>query len=189
MIIGLDLGSARPLGALMLGMLVLTTGSPPAWADNVVVESGIYIQVKGLVRRPGVYRLFVGSRIADAIQAAGGLAKGADPSTLPLASAMSDGETLIVPAHEVAPTPAPPAPRRRVRRAARRSLKGGHPVYLNTATLAQMMTLPGIGAAIATDILTYRHQHGEHFRTIDELREVPGIGQRRIERLRPLLRL
>lgn len=181
----------RLIGLAMAVCLALP--ARPVLAQAIIVESSIRVQVGGLVRRPGLYRMYQGSRVADAIQAAGGLRQGADLSALNLASALSDGETLIVPPHEAVPSPAPSqgtAARRNTRRAAaRKPSKSPHPVFINTASADQLCTLPGIGGAIASDILSYRHQHGGHFRSIDELREVPGIGERRLDRLRPFLRL
>lgn len=161
----------------------------PAWGQTVVIESGIRVHVQGMVKRPGLYRLFPGARRADAIQAAGGVLPGAHLEGLSLALALNDGESLVVP--KVAP-PAPTAvPRAKGRRAARAEPArptSAHPLNLNTASLAQLDALPGIGPSLASDIVGYRSMRGR-FRSLDELREVAGIGEARLRRLKPLLRL
>lgn len=172
-------------GALV--WLLLMSLALPARGQTVVLESGIRVHVQGLVKRPGLYRLFPGARRADAIQAAGGILPGAHLEGLALAAALTDGESLVVPK---APPPTA-APRARERRPARSSSDRpapGRPLDLNAATAAQLDALPGIGPSIASDIVGYRSAHGR-FRSLDELREVAGIGESRLRRLKPLLRL
>lgn len=173
--------------ALLVWLLLVALG-PPAWGQTVVLEGVIRVSVQGLVRHPGLYRLASGSRRADAIQAAGGVLPGAQLEGLGLASALSDGDSVLVPRHG-APMPSvvPPARRPRARRT-RASVPRGAPLSLNSATVAELDALPGIGPSIAGDIVTYRKQHGR-FRSLDELREVSGIGEARLQRLKPHLRL
>ncbi|GAA3393753.1 ComEA family DNA-binding protein [Cryptosporangium minutisporangium] len=139
------------------------------------------VAVSGRVRRPGLVRLPAGSRVADALAAAGGALPGADLSTLNLARKVVDGELIAVgvpaPAGPVAggpPAAGAPAP--------------GTPLDLNTATAEQLDALPGVGPVLAERIVTYRTDHGG-FRSVDELRQVEGIGDTRFEKLRELVRV
>jgi competence protein ComEA len=148
--------------------------SSPAPTDAVAVH------VAGRVRRPGLVRLPAGSRVHDAIRAAGGVTPGADLNAVNLARRLTDGEQIRVPAPgDPAPPPDP----------ATATPGGGTtpsaPLDLNTATLEQLDTLPGVGEVTANRIITYRSAHP--FTTVDELLEVPGIGQRRFEQLKDLV--
>jgi competence protein ComEA len=154
----------------------------------------VRVQVQGAVKRPGVYRLPAGSRLAELMARAGGPRSDARLNGLNLARRLSDGELCYVPSvKEAAPTPAPvaqtaPAAASRVRRA-RRAPAIARPagkLNLNTATAAQLDTLPGVGPGTASAILRVRARLGR-FKTVEDLREVPGIGPKRFDRLRPLL--
>ncbi len=175
---------------VLLSWLLLWTFALPALGQTVVLEGAIRVHVQGLVKHPGIYRLYPGARRADAIQAAGGILPGAQLDGLSLASALNDGDSLVVP--RIAP-PAPAqssAPRaRRTTRARKATVAtASGPLSLNAATAAQLDALPGIGPSIAGDIVAYRARQGR-FRSLDELREVAGIGEARLRRLKPLLRL
>jgi len=150
------------------------TGSPSASALLVVA-------VAGKVRRPGVVRLPAGSRVADAVTAAGGALPGADLGLVNLARKIVDGEQIVVgvPAPAGAPPPA----------AGGQALPGPAPgalLDLNTATLAQFDALPGVGPVLAQRLVEYRTAQGG-FRSIDQLREVDGIGESRFQRLKGLV--
>lgn len=173
---------------LLLGVL-----AAPASGEPVMLESGIRVQVKGLVKRPGVYRLLQGARGADAIQAAGGILPGAELTGLNLAAALQDGEAVWVPRRGTSAgggATGSNGERRAARRNGSASGQGSSagPLSLNAATLAQLDALPGVGPAIAGDIIAYRTKQGG-FKSLDELREVAGIGERKLSRLRPHLRL
>jgi competence protein ComEA len=137
------------------------------------------VAVAGKVRRPGLVRLPPGARVADAIEAAGGLLPGTDLATVNLARKVADGELIVV----GVPAPAPPA-------AGSAGPAGpaapGDKVNLNTATLAQLDTLPGVGPVLAQRILGYRTNHGG-FRSVTDLRQVDGIGDSRFEQLKDLV--
>lgn len=176
---------ASTLLALFLGL------QQPALAEPQMLESHIKVQVTGMVRRPGLYRLVQGARQADAIQEAGGLRAGADVQYLSLAAGMEDGETLDVPQKGSAPS----VENKRMASSPLRRSRAGHSgssgqarIALNDATAEQLDSLPGVGPALANDILAYRRSHGR-FRSLDELREIGGIGERRFARLKPLLKL
>jgi competence protein ComEA len=137
----------------------------------------VAVHVAGRVRRPGMVRLPAGSRVQDAIRAAGGAAAGADLNAVNLARKLVDGEQVRIPARGQAATAVPPA-------GAPDGQPAG-PLDLNTATAEQLDTLPGVGEVTAGRIVAYRTAHP--FTSVDELLEVPGIGQRRFEQLKDLV--
>lgn len=146
--------------------------------------SAIVVDVVGAVRRPGLYRLLDGARIADAVRRAGGATRRAELAALNLAAPLVDGMQVVVPARpaggaaaaagqaDVASAPAGVGPTAKV--------------SLATATVEQLDALPGIGPVTAQKIVDWRTTHGP-FRSVDALDEVPGIGPARIEQLRDLV--
>jgi competence protein ComEA len=153
-------------------------GPPPATGPG----GHIVVDVSGKVRRPGIRQLPSGARVADALRAAGGVRDGADLTGLNRARVLMDGEQIVV-----GSPPGPSAADGPLGAAA----GGGTgspagPVSLNTATAEQLDTLPGVGPVLAQHIVDYRTQHGG-FRSVDELREVNGIGDRRFADLQPLV--
>ncbi|WP_330349830.1 ComEA family DNA-binding protein [Streptomyces sp. NBC_00582] len=154
-----------------------TAPAPSASAGTPGAE--IVVDVSGKVRRPGIHRLPAGSRVVDALSAAGGVRPGTDTDGLNRARFLVDGEQVVVggPAPPAVPGPA----------GAGTAAGPSAPVSLNTATVDQLDTLPGVGPVLAQHIVDYRAQHGG-FRSVDELREVNGIGERRYADLRTLVR-
>lgn len=140
-------------------------------------QPSIVVAVAGRVRRPGLVRLPAGARVADAIDAAGGVQPGTDLSFVNLARKVSDGELILIGI-------APPAGAAAVDSGSTGA--GGGPVNLNTATLAQLDTLPGVGPTLAQRIIDYRGKHGG-FRSVEELRQVDGIGDARFADLKDLV--
>jgi competence protein ComEA len=141
-------------------------------------SSRLVVYVVGAVRRPGLYRLPQGSRVADAVARAGGATRKADPAALNLAAPLADGEQVLVPARlprAVAAAQGVPVP----------GVPAG-PIQLSSANAEQLDSLPGIGPATAQKILDYRAGHGP-FHSVEELDEVPGIGPTRVEQLRGLV--
>jgi competence protein ComEA len=170
-----------------------TTGDGGGSAVRVEPAGGgrVTVYVAGAVRRPGVYRLNAGARADDALRLAGGPRPRADLTAVNLAAKLEDGRQILVPERVRAPSAGGGA-------AAGASTGGGAaatggagaapaaPINLNTATLEQLDTLDGVGPGIAQRIIDYRDQHGG-FQRVDELGEVPGIGEKRLATLRPLV--
>jgi len=147
--------------------------------------AGVVVDVEGLVARPGVVRVAAGSRVADAVAAAGGAVAGADLTALNLARVVVDGEQLVVPAPGDVAAPAPGPVRGGAGAGAQPS---GAPLDLNSADLADLDALPGIGPVLAQRVLDWRAEHGR-FTDVDELGEVAGIGDTLLGRLRDLVRV
>lgn len=157
----------------------LSVLEPPASSPEVVV-----VDVDGAVRRPGVVELPGGSRVVDALDAAGGVQPRADTGALNLAQVLLDGEQVVVPGARAGGATDPaavasPAP-------------GGVPtsglVSINTATEAELDTLPGIGPVLAAAIVEWRTQNNG-FTSVDQLQDVSGIGPATFAELAPLVRL
>ncbi|GAA0590113.1 hypothetical protein GCM10010394_19310 [Streptomyces crystallinus] len=154
-------------------------------APGLSPGGGIVVDVSGKVRRPGIRRLPPGSRVADALAAAGGVRDGVDVTGLNRARLLTDGEQVVVGVPGATPDGA--APVAGGAGTAGAGAGAGAPVSLSSATVDQLDTLPGVGPVLAQHIVDYRAEHGG-FRSVDELREVNGIGDRRFEDLRPLVR-
>ena len=144
----------------------------------------VVVDVTGAVRRPGVYRLPGRSRVVDAVHRAGGARHGADLSALNLAAKLEDGRQVIVPLRAAAGAPAAAvtAP------GAAAPATPATPLDLNTATPEQLDQLDGIGPGMAGRILDYRKEHGG-FGSVEELGQVPGIGEKRMAALREKVRV
>lgn len=142
----------------------------------------LVVHVVGAVRRPGLYRLAEGSRIDDAVRRAGGPKPKAELALVNLAAPVADGQQVVVPARGAAAA-VPASPGSGVSAGV-----AGAKVHLNSATIEQLDTLPGIGPITAQKILDYRAENGA-FRSVDELDAVPGIGPTRLAELRPLVDL
>jgi competence protein ComEA len=139
----------------------------------------VYVDVVGAVRRPGLYRIRSGARVADAVAHAGGPTRKAELQLVNLAALVADGEQVVVPRRGAGGLPA----------AAGSGAAGSAPtgpVHLNSATLEQLDALPGVGPVTAQKIIDYRTQHGG-FGSVDDLDAVPGIGPARLADLRPLV--
>ncbi|MER6048903.1 ComEA family DNA-binding protein [Streptomyces sp. NPDC001793] len=154
----------------------------------------LVVDVAGKVRRPGVHRLPAGSRVTDALDAAGGVLRGTDLRGLNRARLLTDGEQIVVGVQGAGVTGgtggmggagtsgqagaggagggAPGAP--------------NGPLSLSSATEQQLDALPGVGPVLARHIIEFRTQHGG-FTSVDQLRHVTGIGERRLADLRPLV--
>ncbi|MFZ4133921.1 ComEA family DNA-binding protein [Streptomyces koyangensis] len=156
--------------------------SPSAGAEPSPSAGPLVVDVSGKVARPGVHRLPAGSRVEDALEAAGGVRPGTDTSGLNRARLLTDGEQVAVgvdPAPGAGPAPGAPG--------SGAGVAAAGPLSLGTATAEQLETLPGVGPVLAAAIIAYRTENGG-FRSVDQLRDVRGIGDRRFEDLRELVR-
>lgn len=138
------------------------------------------VHVVGAVRRPGLYRLREGARVADAVTRAGGATRRAELAALNLAAPLVDGIQVLVPRRAV--TSSATAGEGEDGPGAATSGLGSKP-SLATATAEELDELPGVGPVTAQKILDYRAEHGP-FRSVDDLDAVPGIGPTRVEGLR-----
>ena len=146
-------------------------------ATSVAGDPGavVVVDVAGRVRRPGIVRLPQGARVDDALRAAGGLLPGASPGALNLAAKVSDGQQVLVGVAAAVP------------------VAGGGPasgaqVDLNTATPNDLDALPGVGPVLAQRIVDWRTEH-QHFASVDQLREVSGIGESKYQALKGKVRV
>lgn len=178
--------AALAVVALLAGRWLVSAGAPAEQplvrppvqvAAAPTVAAALVVDVEGAVRRPGLYRLAQGSRVAEAVARAGGATRHADTSLVNLAAPLADGVQIVVPrrggsAQGVGGGAAPGG------------VVGG-PVHLNSASAADLDALPGVGPVTAQKIVDYRQQHGP-FTALDDLDAIPGIGAARIEQLRGL---
>ena len=185
--------SAQKRSLLIVAGLVLATSSffilrtstpseaitPPALSvDFAAID--ITIDVQGAVAHPGVYKLSIGSRVVDAIKAAGGITKAGDPSDLNQARIIADGEQIYdyaksgTATNSKAPVKVKP--------------KGSSLVLVNRASAKEFEALDGIGPVLASRIVSYRKANGP-FATIEDLLKVPGIGEGTLSKFKSKLRV
>ncbi|MDF2682506.1 MAG: hypothetical protein K0R47_3696 [Brevibacillus sp.] len=161
--------------------------------DKEEIPPPLFVDVKGHVKQPGLYQFDTGMRIADAIAKAGGAKPDADLEQINLAAPLTDGTAIVIPAKgdsqatQSTLTGLSPA-----------SYKPGNgslsapatndSININSATIEQLMSLPGIGEARAKAILRYREEKGR-FRSPDELKEIEGIGDKMYDRIKDHLRI
>jgi competence protein ComEA len=174
-------GSAWPAGSAIPAPAVSATASTTTTETPL-----IYVQVAGAVRRPGVYQVPSDARAFQAVLQAGGFSGDADQEAVPLAARLSDGCRLYIPRRGEAMLG--PALSADPGGSGSGTTSESGPVSLNAATLEEFDSLPGIGPALAQQIISYREAHGP-FTSIDQLSEVPGIGPSKLEQLRPLVGL
>lgn len=172
-------------------------GAPAPVAAAPVTAGPLVVSVVGRVARPGLVRVPDGSRVADALDAAGGPLPEVDLSVLNLARRLGDGEQIAVgvpPAADAAPVlPAPgsePASGTEPGAAAAPAPPGasGEKIDLNTATASDLDALPGVGPVTAKKIIDWRSANGRFIR-VEQLREIDGIGERRFAQLQELVRV
>ncbi|MDN5917344.1 MAG: helix-hairpin-helix domain-containing protein [Pseudonocardia sp.] len=194
---GFGVWSSRPQAQPIAGLPAVSAGSGPPSAAAApsaapAAQAGpLVVSVVGKVARPGLVRVPDGSRVADAVDAAGGAQPGVDLSVLNLARRLGDGEQIAI---GVKPAPdaqaggaaeggGAPAGGAGGESAGAAAGTAGAKVNLNQATAEQLDALPGIGPVTAKKILDWRNQNGR-FSRLEQLREIDGIGERRFARLR-----
>ncbi len=182
------------VGFILAGAVFLVIQQPagkPIVLEPPPTKVPIQVQVLGGVVRPGVYSLPEGSRVQDAVDAAGGLLANTDTSGINLAAKLEDGQQVEIPGGEtsasgttqqqqgtspftVLATPVPTKP------------SSADLININTATLAELQSLPNIGPTTAQNIVNYRIQHGP-FATTDMILNVPGIGPATYDSIKSLI--
>ena len=156
--------TAQPVAALV-----------PEQSQSVAAQR-LTVHVAGAVRRPGLYRLAEGKRVADAVARAGGATAKADTAAINLAAPLADGIQVLVPSRVVVAAGSAAA-------GSEAAPASAGPVSLSSATVEQLDELPGVGPVTAQKIVDYRAEHGG-FRSVDDLDAIPGIGPARLEQLR-----
>jgi competence protein ComEA len=190
----LHYSNAQKRSLLMVAGLVLATSSffilrtsspseaiapPPLTLDVAAVD--ITIDVQGAVNRPGVYKLTIGSRVVDAIKAAGGVTKAGDPSDLNQARIIADGEQIYVYAKSSFSSSS-------AKSTVKVKPKSSSFVLVNRASAKEFEALDGIGPVLASRIISYRKANGP-FATVEDLLKVPGIGTGTLSKFKSKLRV
>ena len=166
------------------------SASPSPYASPTPQELVVY--VCGAVHRPGVYHLAAGARIADLLSAAGGAAAKAELQAVNLAAKLVDGQQVVVPVRGATAVAAAggstgaSGTSTTTASGASGSAGTAAPVNLNTATAAELDALPGVGPATAQKIIDYRTANGG-FKSVDDLKNVSGIGDAKFATLQPLV--
>jgi competence protein ComEA len=159
--------------------------APLEAAPRARKQTLLVVHVVGAVRRPGLYRLRDGARVADAVARAGGATRRAQLAALNLAAPLADGVQVLVPVRVVGGGSGPGEPG-----GTAGALGGGGALApkpsLSSATAEELEELPGVGPVTAQRIVDYRAEHGP-FSSVDDLDAVPGIGPTRVEQLRDLV--
>ncbi len=153
-------------GALAAGVLFGGRPSPPPTVAVVPAADQITVHVTGAVRSPGLVRVPAGARVAEAVAAAGGLASDALAGGINLAAPVRDGMQVVVPGSREGD-----------------SAGGGGPLSMSVATVDELTTLPGVGPVLAQRIVDHRERSGP-FTTMEDLLDVPGIGESKLAALR-----
>jgi len=174
-------------GLLGAGLLLLMNSNPRG--DSITLAppptpAPLIVDVSGAVKSPGVYELEIGSRVEDAIQAAGGFAEDAQAENLNLAAPLEDGLQVWVPGPGEAA--APPVITNAGEVQVRPTSAPAFPININTATAEELQVLPGIGETKAQAIVACREANGP-FGSIEDIQNVSGIGPSTFEQLRDLV--
>jgi competence protein ComEA len=184
--------AAAALALVLLTAWYLARSRPPDSASAAPVATiavarededdggRLIVDVAGEVHKPGVYRMAAGARVEDALKRAGGATSRADLSQINRAAKLEDGRQVLVPrrASKAAVASAP----------ATAAATPAQPLNLNTATLEQLDTLDGVGPTTAQKIIDFRTEHGG-FGSVDELDQIPGIGEKKLAALREQVRV
>ncbi|WP_288275096.1 helix-hairpin-helix domain-containing protein [uncultured Streptococcus sp.] len=144
----------------------------------------IFVDIKGAVRKEGVYELTSGSRVTDVVKLAGGFTDDADKKSVNLAEKVADEAVIYVArvGEEVTPASTPSQAKNTAPSGAQQDADSAQ-INLNTATLEELQTISGIGAKRAQDIIDYRDNNGG-FSSVDDLKNVSGIGEKTLEKLK-----
>ena len=163
------------------GDIVVSQSENSEYADtNEAQSSTLFVHIAGSVNNPGLYELPQGSRVSDAVTAAGGMSKDANTSSVNLARQLTDGEQIIVGSTEDTQTASENGSSH-----SSNSSEGANQgkININTASAEELMSLDGVGEATADKIIAYRQEHGS-FSSIEEIKEVSGIGEKKFEAMK-----
>lgn len=158
-------------------VLIQETNIDQTQNDLIDIPTKLIVNVAGRVKNPGVYQLPQGSRVVDAIEAAGMQLKGVDISDINLARLLVDGEQVLVGGSKLTSKKSTP-----------KKITSDNPLDINRATITQLDTLPGIGPVTAQRIIDYRTKVGR-ISSIDELKKISGLGGSKFEEIKALLRV
>ena len=182
-------------GFVLAAILLIVTRLPagqPVTLEQAPTQAPVVIQIIGSVVKPGVYSLPDGSRVEDAVDAAGGLLAEADSDSVNLAARLEDGQQIIIPSlggpangSALAPT-STPIPFTVISTLPPTAVSSTNLININTATVQQLDTLPSIGPVTAQSIVTYRQQHGP-FQHIEDIMNVSGIGPVTFDKIQKLI--
>lgn len=182
-------------GLLAAGLILLVARQPSGEPLTLLAPPSpapLIVHVSGAVTQPGVYTLPTGSRVQDAIRAAGGFLDDADRASLNLAAILEDGAQVIAPSQLPAaqpilqPTAATRSESIALPTRAQSPTPKGQKININTATQEELESLPMIGPALAKQIIAYRTAHGP-FEKIEDIVDVPGIGPKTFEVIKDLI--
>ena len=166
--------AARPTGSAPARS---SPGGAAPGSSAAAPTGGVVVSVVGQVARPGLVTLAPGARVADALAAAGGLLPDADPAAVNAAAVLTDGQQVAVGVPGAAPAGTAPG-----------SAAAAGPVDLNTASVADLDALPGVGPVLAQRIVDHRTEHGP-FTSVEQLDDVSGIGPALYARIAPKVRV
>lgn len=158
-------------------VLIQETNIDQTQNDLIDIPTKLIVNVAGRVKNPGVYQLPQGSRVVDAIEAAGMQLKGVDISDINLARLLVDGEQVLVGGTKLTSKKSTP-----------KKFTSDNPLDINRATITQLDTLPGVGPVTAQRIIDYRTKVGR-ISSIDELKKISGLGGSKFEEIKALLRV
>jgi len=174
---------------VLIGALLFSLNRPIREEEketSIVIEEKdtgsikVAVHIGGAVRNPGLYYLSANSRVADAIQTAGGPTPDADLDAINLAGKVTDGLKILVPSKlKGAVNPS-------ITETNEGESSGGKKININTASAKELEELPGIGPVLAEKIVSYREANGP-FKSIDELKKVSGIGEKRFQAIKDLI--
>lgn len=176
---------------LAVGVILLVSSRPRGEPIRLIpppTQLPLIVQVGGAVAKPGVYRLPSGSRVLDAIQAAGGLTPDADAALLNQAALVQDGQMVWAPpkSNQAQNPPAAAPSQPDISSKAPPAIRVIYPLNLNTATAEELETLPGIGPELAGRIIAYRNTFGP-FAQVEDILSVDGIGPKTLDKIKDLI--
>ncbi len=167
------------MALILVGISVYISGRPQVREAETVV-----VRVEGAVRQPGSIALVNGMRVIDALEACGGILPDAKMDGVDVSAELIDGQVICVASVQAESSQT----KEMEKSAGKRKVAVSGPVNINTATVAELDRLPGIGPALAKQIVAYREANGR-FSTVADIQRVKGIGKKKYEKMKPLIRV